>query len=346
MTKKIPMICLVIIMSVFTGCSKDNPVETAASTDLKAEKEFFSMDTYITLTAYGDNANDAVDMAEKRILDLNNLLSTGIPSSEVASVNNAGGGNLSYDSSYLLEKSIELNELTNGLFDITIYPLMELWGFTDKDFYVPSDDEINNILPFVSSQYIEYDKENQSVAFTKDNVKIDFGGIAKGYTSSEVIKIFKDCNVTCGIVNLGGNVQTYGKKPDGNSWKVGIQNPDKTKDYIGILQTNDKAVISSGDYERFFIQDAIKYHHIIDPSTGKPSNSDVQSVTVISDDGTYADGLSTSLFLMGKDGAVEFWNDHKNLFDMIIFTKDENIYITEGIEKDFSSSDYKIEVIH
>ena len=346
MTKEIIIICLVILSTVFTGCSKDESVKTDLSNDTKAEKEFFSMDTYITLTAYGDNANDAVEMAEKRIDDLNSLLSTGIPTSEVATINKNGSGYLSYDSSYLLEKSLELNKLTDGLFDITIYPLMELWGFTDKNFKVPSDDEINAVLPFVDSNYIEFNKDNQEISFTKDNVQIDFGGIAKGYTSFEIIKIFKDCNVTCGIVNLGGNVQTYGKKPDGSNWKVGIQNPDKTKNYIGVLETSDKAVISSGDYERYFIQDGIKYHHIIDPFTGKPSISDIQSVTVVSDDGTYADGLSTSLFLMGQEGAVNFWNEHKDLFDMIIFTKDENIYITEGIKNDFSSSDYNIETIY
>ena len=329
-------------MVIFTGCSA-----TKAGADLeKAEKEVFSMDTYMTLTAYGENAQTAVDLAEERIDKINALLSTGIESSEVYLINKNNGGVLTEDASYLLGRSLQLNEMTDGLYDITIYPLMELWGFTDKNFRVPSDEEINALLPLVNSKNILYDTETSELFFDKEGMKIDFGAIAKGYTSSEIMRIYEEQNVECGIVNLGGNVQTYGHKPDGSEWKIGIQNPDKEKDFLGVLETSDKAVISSGDYERFFMEDGVRYHHILDPRTGKPADSGLRAVTIVCDDGTLADGLSTSLFIMGKEKAVEFWRQHADEFDMILFTKDEELFISEGLKKTFHSDLYDIEIIH
>lgn len=347
MSKKRLLVFCMVIMTALSGCNKEQPENTvvASSEVKKAEKEIFSMDTYMTLTCYGENADEAVNQSEIRIEELNDLLSTGLETSEVYNVNKNNGGFLSKDAAYLLEKSIELNKLTDGLFDISIYPLMEKWGFTDKNFNVPSDEEINTLLPLVNTKNINFDKDTSTVSFNTDGMKIDFGGIAKGYVSSEIMKIYKNLDIEYGIVNLGGNVHTYGQKPGGKNWKIGIQNPDKTKDFLGILESSNKAVISSGDYERYFIENDIKYHHILDPFTGKPSNKGLSSVTVICSDGTIADGLSTSLFLMGKDDAVKFWYENSNLFDMILFTSDENLYITEGIENDFSSDLYDINII-
>lgn len=129
-------------------------------------------------------------------------------------------------------------------------------------------------------------------------MKVDFGGIAKGYTSASVMEIFKECGVTSGLVSLGGNVQALGSKIDGSSWKVAVQNPDSEENYLGVLSIKDKAVITSGGYERY-LKNGKVYHHIIDPSTGYPANSGLKSVTIVSNDGTLADGLSTSLFIMG-----------------------------------------------
>ena len=136
------------------------------------------------------------------------------------------------------------------------------------------------------------------------NMKIDLGGIAKGYTSSRVMQIFKDCGVTSGLVSLGGNVQALGTKTDGTDWQIAIENPDKSSDYIGVVSVKDKAVITSGGYERYFEKNGKTYHHILDPKTGYPAESGLKSVTIVSDNGTLADALSTSLFVMGKEDAL------------------------------------------
>ena len=166
---------------------------------------------------------------------------------------------------------------------------------------------------------------------------IDFGGIAKGYTSSRLMEIFREYNVSSAMVSLGGNVQVLGTKTDGSDWRVAVQNPDGTDDYLGILAIKDKAVITSGGYERYFEEDGKTYHHIMDNETGKPADSDLISVTIISKDGMLADGLSTALFVMGKEDALNYWREHREEFDAILVTKDGEITVTQGIADSFSS---------
>ena len=180
-------------------------------------------------------------------------------------------------------------------------------------------------------------KEKANFVTLGADQQIDFGGIAKGYTSSRIMDIYKDNGITSGLVNLGGNVQALGTKTDGTKWKIAVQSPDDTEDYLGILSVQDKAVITSGGYERYFEQDGVTYHHIIDPKTGYPAESGLVSVTIVSEDGTLADGLSTSLFIMGKEKAADFWREHKDDFDAILMSDDGTLYVTEGLENDFST---------
>ena len=272
------------------------------------------------------------------------LLSTGEKTSEVAQINANGGGTLSEDTTYLLERSLDLYDSTNGVFDIAIYPIMDAWGFTTGNYTIPSDETIESLLPLTDANDILYDKDSASISFAKDGMKIDFGGIAKGYTSGRIADIYRECGVTSGLINLGGNVQVVGTKTDGSKWRVAVQSPEAEDDYLGILSTADRAVITSGGYERYFEQDGMKYHHIIDPSTGHPANNGLVSVTIVSADGTLADGLSTSLFIMGKDKAAEYWRAHSDEFDTILEDEDGVLYVTEGIADDFTS-DHETNII-
>ena len=162
-------------------------------------------------------------------------------------------------------------------------------------------------------------------------MKVDLGGIAKGFTSDRVMELFSADGVTSGIISLGGNVQTLGTKPDGSLWRVGIQDPDDSSGIIATIEVADKAVITSGGYQRYFEQDGTTYHHIIDPRTGMPADSGLTSVTIVSDDGTLADGLSTSLFIMGKEAALDYWRAHRDNFDVILVASDGSITISEGL---------------
>lgn len=345
--------CSVLILIIMlVGCSNENEVNTSKTTytttvndTIPASKEFFAMDTYMEVDAYGDNGEKAVAKAEKEVNKLDSILSTGKSTSEISKLNKNKKQVVSANTMSLIKESIKISKETNSAFNPTIYPLMELWGFTTKNYYVPKDNEIKPLLNHMDIDNIKIDERKNEVSFKDSNMKIDLGAIAKGYTSSKIIDIFKENNIKNGMVTLGGNVQVLGKKPDGSLWKVGIQNPIGEDEYLGVLQTSDKAVITSGGYERNFTKNGKTYHHILDPSNGYPANNGLTSVTIISSDGTLADALSTSLFVMGKDKAIDFYKKSNYNFDFIIYTSDNKLIISEGI-KDKFSSDLDIKVVN
>ena len=315
-----------------------------ADKETEASKDLFAMDTYMTLTASGEHAQEAVDKAAERVEALDALLSTGNENSEIYQLNQNGEATLSEEGGYLVERALELYKKTEGAFDIAIYPVMQAWGFPTQDYHVPDDDTLKEKLALADASKVNYDKDTRKIFFDQDGMEIDLGGIAKGYTSSQIMQIYQDCGVTSGLVNLGGNVQALGCKTDGSKWRVAIQSPDDTEEYLGILEIEDQAVITSGGYERYFEKDGVTYHHIIDPAIGYPADSGLISVTIVSDDGTLADGLSTSLFIMGEEKAAQFWRENSDEFEAIMETSDGKLYVTEGIA-DSLTTDMDVTVI-
>lgn len=303
--------------------------------------EIFAMDTYMTLTAYGENAEEAVEAGIEEIERLDDLLSTGTESSEVAQINASGSGEMSEDTAYLAERALEIWESTGGAFDITIYPVMDLWGFTTGDFAVPDEEELAQALALVDAGSLEIteDEDGTAVLSMAEGQEIDFGGIAKGYASSRVMEIFEEYGMESAIISLGGNVHVLGVKTDGSEWRVGIQDPDDEDGYLGALAVTDTAVITSGGYERYFEDEETGeiYHHIIDPSTGYSADSGLISVTIVSADSTLADGLSTALFVMGTEEAVAYCEEHctEDGFDAFLETEDGDFYITDNLEDAF-----------
>ena len=333
----------VILAAGMTACGKkaDSAQSESVSENDKYSSDIFAMDTYMSLTAYGAKAEDAVTEAIHEIQRLDAMFSVGNTDSDVTTANMQGSATVSDETAYLVEPSLEISRKTDGAFDITIYPVMELWGFTTKNYKVPQADELQETLKRVSYENVSL-KDHELVL--KNNAQIDFGGIAKGYTSSRVMQIFKEYGIEHGMVNLGGNVQTLGTKTDGTAWRVAIQSPQGGNQYLGVLETSDQAVITSGGYERYFEEKGVTYHHIIDPKTGYPSDSDLTSVTIVCADGTKADALSTSFFVMGLQKAESFYENTDLDFDVILLTKDNQIYISEGIAQNFTS-DYTVNVL-
>ncbi|MCR4842310.1 MAG: FAD:protein FMN transferase [Eubacterium sp.] len=347
--KKIISAALLLMLLLMTGCgaltgSDSATGDTTASgsaTDVADDEEFsqqvFAMDTYMTVTAYGPHGEEAVDQATAEIERLDSLFSVGDENSDISKVNAAGGGTVSSDTAYLIARSGELYDMTGGLFDISVYPLMDLWGFTTLNYQVPDEASLADALALVDGSAVNVDEETGEVSFDIEGMEIDLGGIAKGYTSGRIMEIFEDCGVESGLVSLGGNVQLYGSKTDGSDWRIAIQNPDADEDYIAVVETSDKAIITSGGYERYFEEDGVVYHHIVDPTTGYPADSGLQSVSIVSADGTLADGLSTALFIMGLDDAIAFYQAHSQAFDIILYTDDGELYVSEGIADCVSS---------
>lgn len=313
---------------------------------------------YMSLRAYGQHGEDALIAGEVEIRRLDDLLSTGKKGSDTEKVNAGGGGVLTEDTAYLTKVSLDLYESTDGAFDISVYPLMELWGFisqfeneADKTESIqrvaPKDAEIKKVLSRVDASKIEFHEETGEITLP-DQMQIDFGGIAKGYTSQRIADIFRREGVTSALIDLGGNIQTVGSKPDGSPWKVALNDRNRGT-FLGVVQVKDMAVISSGGYERNFTgTDGKVYHHIIDPKTGYPADNGFSvdaSVSIICSDGTMADGLSTALYVMGPEKAIAYWRAHSEEFDFVLVTDDDKMYVSEGIEDCFSSDTYAYEII-
>lgn len=324
-----------LIFSVFaigiTGCGLDGRMDGEPATG-----DVFAMDTYMELSAYGENGQAAVDAAIQEINRLDKLFSVGDSGSEVYQLNTSGTAVFSEESMGLLNRSIALWDDTDHAYDVAIYPVMDLWGFTTGEYMVPDDDKLKEALTLANPADIVIDEENSQVSFLQPDMAIDFGGIAKGYTSGRVMEVFQENGCESGIVSLGHNIQALGRKPSGEKWKVAILSPD-TENFLGVVAVENKAVITSGGYERFFEQNDKKYHHIIDPATGYPAENGLTSVTIISEDGTLADALSTSIFIMGFEKGCQYWRKYQQDFDMVLCTDDGIVYITPGIESDFKS---------
>lgn len=332
-------IAVLILMCVcmLSSCS-DRTITGQRNVSKESSKSIFAMDTVMTLTAYGEKSQTALDKAENEILRLDTLLRRGSPDSEIYKINVNGEGDVSEDTADIISRSSEISEMTGGALDITIAPVMDLWGFYTKEYLVPTQSELSEALARVNYRNISV---NGNYVSLSSHSQIDLGAVAKGALSDRIIEIFKSDGISSAIISLGGNVHALGTKPDGDLWSVGIQHPDDDT-YIGVVRVEDSAVVTSGTYQRYFEEEGRLYHHIIDPGTGYPADNGLKSVTVICKDATLADGLSTALFVMGADEGAKYWKKHGG-FEAIFISESNEISITEGIEDVFKSEyDYSV----
>ena len=315
----------------------------------KCQKQLFAMDTYMEFTAYGKNSEKAVDAAIEEVQKLDAMLSAENSKSEVYALNEQGNLQATDDLAELILRGKEIYQETDGLFDDTIYPVMKLWGFPTGNYHVPTAAEVQKKLALVDENKVEIQtrdsdekgrdsKEKAKFVTLGADQQIDFGGIAKGYTGQKLAELFQEYGVSSALVSLGGNIQAIGTKPDGSSWKVGIRDPKGgQQDYIGVLSVENQAVITSGGYERYFEEDGKTYIHIINPRTGYPADGDLLSVTIVSRDGTLADGMSTALYIMGYEKACQFWRQRREEFNVILVTDDGKIHISENLKENFQT---------
>lgn len=268
----------------------------------------FMMDTYVTITA-PRSAKQTVDACFAEIARLEGLLSAYRTDSEISRVNEEGYDHpvaVSDEVFALLKKAQILSAATDGTFDITVKPLIDLWDMRSGRNAVPSDDAIAAVLPSVGYENLVLDEETKTVQFTVPGMGIELGAIAKGYAGDRVRDILESAGVNGAIVDLGGNIVTTARK-NGKPWRIGLQDPDQPRgSYFTTVESAGESVVTSGPYERYFEKDGKSYHHILDPRTGWPADTGLKSVTVISEDGTLADALSTALFVMGPDAGLAF----------------------------------------
>lgn len=300
-------------------------------------KSFFAMDTYMTFTVYDDsarNAQKALQQAEERIGEVEALWSVTDTNSDIYAVNHSGGQPVSVheETANLLSFALEMAKQTGGALEPTLYPVLTAWGFTTDENRIPSKEQIDRLLQVVGYDRVVLDEKN---IILEDGMMLDLGAVGKGYAGDEAEKVLQDNGITSALMDIGGNIQAIGVKPDGSEWRLGLRNPFG-EGILGTLQIADCAVVTSGNYERYFIgEDGVRYGHIVDPVTGYPVDNGLASVTVIADEGRLCDALSTSLFVMGLEEAVKYWESHQD-FDMILVTEERKIYITDGIKDRFN----------
>ena len=299
------------------------------------EKSNIVMDTAVTLSASGENSKEAVEESFKKLEELNEMASTNIETSDVYKINSSSGK--SYVKVHpeilkMIKTSIKYSKLSNGALDITLGPIIDLWGIGTDNERLPSDEEIKDKLTLVGYDKISINENDNSVMLQKEGMSIDLGGIAKGFAADEVLKIYKKYNVENGLINLGAtSIYAVGKNKDNNDWSVGIKHPrsENPNEYMGIIKLSNSSLSTSGDYERCFIKDNRRYHHIIDPKTGYPVDNGVMSDTIVidgenSDSGMLSDLLTTTVFTLGAEKGVK-------LIDSL-----------QGVSCEITTSDYKV----
>ena len=319
---------IILCLFLLSGCG--------AAGDTASTRYLTAMDTVMSLTAYGPNRDRALEEAVAEIQRLDSLLSIGSDSSDISRLNREKTAVLSPDAASLLESALDLARDTQGVFDPTVYPLVKLWGFYDKDYQVPSRQELSQALAKVNYREVSLGEDRQ--ATLGPGQQIDLGGIGKGYTSQRVTELLRQAGITSAMVSLGGNIQCLGAKPDGSPWNIGIRDPFGEELYAAVRVT-DKAVITSGGYERYFEdpETGTVYRHILDPRTGFPAENGLSSVSIVTSDGTLGDGLSTALYIMGLEEATQYYQAHRDAFEAVFITDDGTLYATEGLRGSLTS---------
>lgn len=296
------LIAIILVCLLLCGCSS------------QAQETVYYMNTVMDLQVWGKDADDALPQLKSMISELESTWTTTYGTSVTTRLNQGEQFELSDEEASLLAEVEALSERTGGAFNPWLRSLSNAWGFYFEinqmdGFELPTDD---------------------AIAAALSDKKWDLGAAMKGYAGKKAVALLDTLDIDRAILNLGGNIQTYGEKADGSPWQIGIQNPDGG-DYLGIISvTGTMAIVTSGDYQRYFEVDGVRYHHILDPETGHPADSGLRSVTVICADGLTADALSTALFVMGLEEGSDFWRESDD-FEAVFVTTDGSICATEGV---------------
>jgi thiamine biosynthesis lipoprotein len=265
-----------------------------------------------------------------------------LPNSEVSRVNTAAGRGavpVSEETFRLLQRAAEFADLGRGAFDPTIGPLVNLWNIGSGEESVPETGELKEALELVNYRKLRFEEKGLKVFLEKTGMSLDLGGIAKGHAADRMVDYLRGKGAPAGIVNLGGNVYAFGKKPTGGPWKIGIQSPyDNRGVYMGIVEIDEGVVVTSGKYERFFIENGVRYHHILSTIDGFPIENGLASVTILSSDATAADALSTLVFALGLEEGLKLTETLEGV-EGIFITEEKTVFTTPGLRDSFKLTD-------
>lgn len=317
------------LLVLLAGCT---PAEESA------ERQFFAMDTVMSVKVSGPKGEEAVEAVCSEISRLDALFSRTDPDSDISRLNAAAGSGtwttLSGETAEVLTMARAYAEETGGAFDVTIAPVMDAWGFgtAEETYRVPDGETLQTLLPLVDSQKLTMGEDGTSARLELAGMEADLGGIAKGYAADRAVSLLEEAGITSALLNLGtSTISLVGSKADGSPWRVAVRDPADESGTLCVLELSDCALSTSGGYERYFEEDGQVYHHILDPKTGAPAQSGLSSVTVVTEQGTDADVWSTALYVMGTGEALDFWRQEGG-FECILCQEDGTVLVTEGLE--------------
>ncbi len=342
MRKKFLLFVIVLVAICISACSKLEIEPYKNLEKVPYENEDFAMGTVITQRIYDSNAQEISKRVMDRIRKIEDDMTINKSGGEIDKLNaSAGVGfvELNEDAIYVLVKSKEFSKISNGAFDVMIGPLVKEWDVFSDNPSVPSMKRIDDLLSLVNYEDITIDKNISKAKLEKKSQVVDLGGIAKGYAGDKAIELYREHKVKSAFISIGGNIVLLGSKPDGSLWKVGVRNPRGPEgSYIGVISAKDKAIVSSGDYQRYFEKDGVRYHHIIDPRTGYPADSGLIGTTIISELSIDADALSTATFVLGLEKGMELIERLEGV-EAVFITNEKKIYITKGLSNSFEFED-------
>lgn len=333
-TLSLLLINMLVLLSLI-GCSQ----KQTASSNTPLKRTEVLMGTTVSVALYDHQDEAILDEVFDLVKTLENELSLNKESTLLTDLNASSGkgphkvNDILFD---IIQKGLYYSDLTHGSFDVSVGPLVKLWSIGLPEARVPSDEEIQAVLPLINYENIVLDEADSTIFLTEPHMQIDLGGIAKGYTADAIAKLLIDRGVEHALIDLGGNVYALGTKVDGSSWKIGIQDPFESRNNIvGYISIANQSIVTSGIYERYLEADGKKYHHILNPDTGYPFDNEIAGITIVSDASIDGDALSTSVFSKGLEEGLEFVKSLPNI-DAIFITKDEKVYITDGLKGNFT----------
>ncbi|MDD5748826.1 MAG: FAD:protein FMN transferase [Actinomycetota bacterium] len=321
--KYVKTIIKTLAILIFAGLLVTVPLLMRGHSSTYHSPTIFTMDTTldITIEGRGKNSKNDAEACFEVARRIESKTSRFKKESDVSKINKLAGISpvkVSDDTFQIINRSFELSKLTDGAFDITIAPVMKIWGFYGKKYKIPETSEIKEALELVGWKKVKIDSASRTVMLTKKGMEIDLGGIAKGYALDELCRTLRKRGVRSALVNFGGSIGVVGKRPDGKDWVIGIRNPrGQGADILGEVRVKNCFISTSGDYERFFTKNNKRYFHIFDPSTGfNPENT--ISATVIGSSGTTTDAFSTALVVMGAENGIPFMDGMKNYSCLVV----------------------------
>lgn len=338
----LPLLMLLPALLLASACGNQGPGNSGpqnSGPELPISNSYFIFNTLVSVRVYDERMEQShFDKIEQLMEDIDAKMNRQRPGSEIDLVNQQAGNGavqVSPDTFNVLRTAMDYAASSAGRFDPSVGPLSDLWGIGSEDAAIPKTAALQEALALVGYRHVKLSPDHYRVELLRPGMSLDFGAIAKGYAADVIKAYLQEQGFNSAIIDLGGNIIAMGDKPDGSAWSIGIQDPAKKRgNHLGLLKVRDKTIVTSGIYERFFEEDGVVYHHLLDTSTGYPISNGLLSMTIVTDISMDADAMSTAAFALGLEAGLQYVEAMGNA-EAIFVTVDKEVFVTSGLQGQF-----------